>query len=153
MLPMTPRQYRALDRFVEAEAVLAGFHGHESTPELEADELFCVKLDDAIKEMDRALGAIIRTELWRTNLLVHVALGRWLYARRVLGQRDVLRSIHKGLEKGVRAPMTPENVLLEVEIVRLHDEGFSPEDIGEQLEPPISRQAVEKRLKKLRRPR
>jgi len=106
MLMMPPNQRKAFDAICAAVETMTRYQDPAFWAEHERDEPFYVALEEAVLEMGRAISAVIRSELWRANLIVGVVVEAWLDALRSNGERGALRSIQKGLEKGVRSPPT-----------------------------------------------
>ncbi len=149
---MSRSQIRARE---ELEDVLEGmmrWHG-KTYDELKDDELFLVAYQDFVKEMTRAI---------RVGLIDHPAVQEFIHTRRSLGSRDTLRRARSGVEKGVKRPMTAEDVYLRGEIIKLvqDHEQKTGERITQSLTrklliarktlPKMAPQAFHKRLKRLK---
>ena len=90
----------------EDSSRLRRFHGRSiSTDRPVRDALTEEEEEDLEYELfrfHREIGRAIRA-----GLVAHPVVARWLFNRRLLGQRSLLRMLKAGVERGVRAPRKP----------------------------------------------
>jgi hypothetical protein len=107
------RQQRALVGLEDAEAALWLFH--RCLPPEDFDDDFMERaFQEAVLGKHKSVGAAIRAGLGHHPLVLP-----WIESQGSLGQRALLRRTHAGLEKGVRRPLKPDEVLLASEVSKL----------------------------------
>ena len=120
------RRQRARKALISTEANLDRFDRRDLHELIDGD-MTEQGLREAENERCKAIAAMVRAGL-QDDCRVQI----WVSARKALGQRDFLRRTHKGLEKGVRHPMKPDDVLLAAEVSKL-TEGLSEERKPERI--------------------
>jgi len=68
-----------------------------------------------VSEFQRELVRICRAD---SRLLMHPIASKWIQQARGFGMRNLLRKMHRGLEKGVKGPRSAADVSLWAEIDR-----------------------------------
>ena len=86
--------------------------------------------------VDEFLRELVRVCRADSRLLEHPVAQRWVRQARAWGWRDLLRKMHRGLERGVRGPLTIPDVELWGQIDRRRERGQSLEAIRRQLVAP-----------------
>lgn len=120
---LTRQQERALNDLDEALEEMGQWRGISPADEVEKNHQIT---DQAIYE--RALTRAVQAGLWR-----HPVVRAWLAARRSLGDRQALRRFRRGLERGVKKPMSKGDFWIAFEAHDLINQRRGPEAIRKAL--------------------
>lgn len=69
----------------------------------------------------------------RAGLVEHHVVRAWIQGRRSLGERDELRQLRVGLEKGVNRPMSAADCWIAYHATDMTERGMTPEQIRREL--------------------
>ncbi len=117
---LSQRQAQAQEELEEAFKDLKPWHGAPFDQQKWKREL----METRLLEYEETVIAAIRA-----GLEDHALVKMWIEGRRVLGERDVLRSAKRGLETSVKRPMKEKDLRIWASIKELRDAGKSWESI------------------------